>query len=420
MNAPALATVGWRCAVCATTVELAAVHAFRCPRATADDWRHVLHPLVGPAPVTPSPIGHPNPLVRYGDRLAWWGFAEAHGMSVEARLALADEVASGFAVTPLSAHRLDLDPVAEVWIKDETGNVGGSHKGRHLAGILLHLRAAELVGRSPTGATRPALAIASCGNAAIAAATLAAAAEWPLEVFVPEWAAPSVLAVLDDLGARITRCVRDDDDPPGDPSVLRCREAVAAGAIPFTVQGTENALCLDGGRTIGWELADAVGSPDGPDRLDRVIVQVGGGAFAACTGWGLGPGIRLDTVQSQGCAPLARAWFRAKDAGLGAAELPGRWRDLMTPWERPASLADGIIDDETYDWLAVVTAMQSSWGRPIVVPEEAIAAAHRLAVGTGIPVSPTGSAALAGLLVTEGRAAADERVAVVFSGVARA
>ena len=46
------------------------------------------------------------------------------------------------------------------------------------------------------------------------------------------------------------------DDPPGDPAMLRFREAVAAGAIPFTVQGPENALALDGGRTLGWEIAE--------------------------------------------------------------------------------------------------------------------------------------------------------------------
>ena len=85
-------------------------------------------------------------------------------------------------------------------------------------------------------------------------------------------------------------CARRDDDPPGDPALLRFREAVAAGALPFTVQGPENALCLDAGRTLGWEIADAIGVAGGPAALDRVVVQVGGGALAACVGWGLGPG----------------------------------------------------------------------------------------------------------------------------------
>ena len=228
-----------------------------------------------------------------------------------------------------------------------------------------------------------------------------------------------MLALIESLGADIAVCPRRDDDPPGDPALLRFREAVAAGALPFTVQGPENALCLDAGRTLGWEIADAVGEPGGPAVLDRVVVQVGGGALAACVGWGLGPTVRLDTVQAQGCAPLARAWWRAKDAGYAAAQLPGRWAELMTPWERPHSIADGILDDETYDWLADFAVMEASGGPPIVVPEEAIVDAVDVAAATGIAVSATGSAALAALLVAEGRPAAGETVAVIFSGVDR-
>ena len=46
--------------------------------------------------------------------------------------------------------------------------------------------------------------------------------------------------------------------------------------------------------------------------------------------------------------------------------------------------------------------------------------AHRLAVETtGAAVSPTGTAGLAGLLALRDEIDPDERVAVVFSGVAR-
>ncbi len=303
--------LAWRCAVCGTTVDIATPQVFVCPSSSPSDRRHVLHPLA--TPEQPDPIDDPNPFVAYARRMAWWAFAGAHGMTEPARVALAREVAGDFAVTPIRAVELDLGAGdVAVWVKDETGNVGGSHKGRHLAGILLHLRAVETLGLVPAG-KRPPLAIASCGNAAIAAATLAQRCEWPLRVFVPDWASPPVLAMLESLGASITVCERRDEDPPGDPAVLRFREAVAVGALPFSVQGPENGMCLDGGRTIGWELADAVGGDDGPSHLDRVVVQVGGGAFATCLGWGLGAGVRLDTVQADGCAPLARAWWRAKD-----------------------------------------------------------------------------------------------------------
>jgi threonine dehydratase len=398
----------WRCAVCRATVDIAVPYAFRCPNASPADRRHVLHPIeVGTAE---ERLDDPNPIIAFGPRLAWWSFARANGMTEAACIALTREVADGFAVTPFArSGPLSAELDADVWVKDETGNVGGSHKARHLVTILLHLRAAEALGVADS--RRRPLAIASCGNAAIAAATLAGRAGWPIEVFVPDWASASVLALLGELGASITSCSRRGTDPPGDPAMLRFREAVDGGAIPFSVQGPENAMCLDGGRTLGWELVD------GANRIDRVLVQVGGGALATCIGWALGPRVRLDAVQAEGCAPLARAWDRAR--GLGADAIPARWGELMTPWADPRSAADGILDDETYDWLGVFDAMRRSGGQPLVVPEKAIARARELVAATGIAVSPTGAAGLAGLLVPEGRPRPGERIAVIFSGAER-
>jgi threonine synthase len=402
-------TLALRCAVCGTTVDIATPHPFRCPRATVTDRHHVLHPL---AASEPERVDDPNPFVAYGPRMAWWAFARANGMTEAACVALARDVAAGFTVTPLvRAGVLSERLGADVWIKDETANVGGSHKGRHLAGALLHLRAAEALGLSDR--SRRPLAVASCGNAAVAAAVVAQRSEWPLEVFVPDWADDAVVGLLASLGATVSRCARQPSDPLGDPAVLRCREAVEDGAIPFGVQGPDNALCLDGGRTIGWELADA-----GTD-FDRVVVQVGGGAFAACTGWGLGPAVRLDTVQAEGCAPLARAWRRAAERGVAAGELGKRWGELMTPWDDPHSAADGILDDEAYDWLGAFEVMRRSGGLPLVALESLILEAHDLARRTAIPASITGSAGLAGLLTDSGAPLAGERVAVIFSGVAR-
>jgi threonine dehydratase len=207
--------------------------------------------------------------------------------------------------------------------------------------------------------------------------------------------------------------------------MLRFRGAVAAGAIPFTVQGPENALALDGGRSIGWEIGEQAGRP-----LDRVFVQVGGGAFAACLGAGLADiaaGTRLHAVQTEGCAPLARAWDRAQievtPIEPAALDDPGqlgrRWSELMTVWDQPHSVADGILDDETYDWLGVFAAMQHSGGTPIVASEADVIRAHDLARAAGYDVSATGSAGLAGVLTRRDLLGASERVAVVMSGVRR-
>jgi threonine dehydratase len=406
---------GLRCAVCGTQVDIATPLAWRCPNATAADPHHVLHLVESGAPGPRTSGAGPdlgaNPFVVYGPRLAWWAFAAAHGLTDAQCADLTEEVAGDFRFTPFGSSDPLHDAVgAHLWVKDETGNVAGSHKARHLASILLHLRAAETLGLLDG---RPRLAIASCGNAALAAATLAGRASWPVDVFVPMWMDDAFGRRLDELGAHIHRCERRADDPPGDPAMLRFREACAAGAIPFSVQGPENAYCLDGGRTIGWEIADQAAAA-GID-LDRIVIQVGGGAFAACVGTALGPGIRLDAVQTQGCAPLAATWERM--SGLKHPERS--WAELMRPWPDPHSAADGILDDETYDWVAVTRALASSGGGPIVATESDVLRAHRLATAAGFAVSVTGSAGLAGVLSAGATIRDDERVAVVMSGVDR-
>jgi threonine synthase len=401
----------YRCAVCARVVDIATPLPWKCPNASAADPYHVLHLVdVGESAAI---VDDPNPIVRYARRFAWWGFARATGMSEDDCVALARRWAEGFRATPFARSDLLSDALdVELWVKDETGNLAGSHKSRHLVGILLHLAAAEQLGMLDR---RPPLAIASCGNAAIAAATLAARAEWPLDVYVPDWMSDAVGDVLDGLGARIHRCPRRPDDPPGDPAMLRFREAVADGAVPFSVQGPENALSLDTGRTIGFELADQIAAVD-PQRSGwRVVVQVGGGALAACTGSGVGPLVRLDTVQTEGCAPLAETWAR-----ISEIDHPERyWRQVMRPWPSPSSVADGILDDETYDWIADVAVMVESGGRPIVASEADVVRAHELAKAAGFDVSPTGSAGLAGALTISAELRRSDRLVVVMSGVAR-
>ena len=398
---------GFRCAVCGASVDIASACPWKCPNATRADPYHALHLVDERAPS--EDLDDVNPFVRYGRRLAWWAFARANGMSDSDCTALTRAVAEGFTITPFGrSEQLSAELAHDTWAKDETGNVAGSHKARHLVPIVLHLRASEELGLLPV---RAPLAIASCGNAAIAAASLAQRVDWPIDVYVPTWMSADIGQMLEHVGARIHTCERRAADPPGDPAMLRFREAVASGAIPFTVQGPENALCLDGGRTLGWEMSEAL--PGGGPW--RATVQVGGGALAACVGAGLGPSVRLDTVQAEGCAPLAAAWSR-----LAGRPHPERdWADVMRAWPDPHSLADGILDDETYDWIADVDAMRASGGQPIVATEADIVRAHRLAIDAGFDVSATGSAGLAGALTVRHTLARDERLIVVMSGVAR-
>ncbi len=159
--------------------------------------------------------------------------------------------------------------------------------------------------------------------------------------------------------------------------------------------------------------------------LDRVFVQVGGGAFAACLGAGLADTTattRLHAVQTEGCAPLAgpgTAPGSIRRSVLIRWNSVADWSDLMTVWDHPRSIADGILDDETYDWLGVFAAMSHTGGSPVVASEADMVRANDLARAAGYDVSATGSAGLAGLLAQRDRLDASERVAVVMSGVGR-
>ena len=97
--------------------------------------------------------------------------------------------------------------------------------------------------------------------------------------------------------------------------------------------------------------------------------------------------------------------------------------EFMWPWEEePASIATGILDDETYDWLAVVSGLLLTGGVPLVVDEQTLARAHNLSrEHTSVAADPTGTSGLAGLLELQHRGAIQpgETLGVLLTGVER-
>ncbi len=309
----ALEGVRLACAGCGAAARDDDPYPFRCAAAGEGDANHVLARTLDPARV-PAPEAHPNPYIRWRGRLRAWHVARAGGMpdaefvaraeDLDARVAAVD--GRGFRVTPLArsealSRRLGFAPRGGVWVKDETANVAGSHKGRHLFGLALHLEVVERIGLTTRAASdRRGLAIASCGNAALAAAVVARAAGRPLSVFIPVDADPRVVERLHALGARVAVCEREAG-VAGDPCVRAFHRALATGALPFCVQGNENGLCVEGGMTLGWELADAL-AREGV-RPERLFVQVGGGALASACAQALGEAATLDGVTLAPRAP---------------------------------------------------------------------------------------------------------------------
>lgn len=478
---------------------------FRCACIQPDDGiDHVLTPVVDVLDladvrewreVFASP--EPNPFVRYAslslaaeafEAIAGPGLAAGQHAALVRELdaAVADAAGAdhGFVETPFEPDQglteaLDASGQLEIWVKNDTGNVSGSHKARHLFGIMVWLEAMRRAGRLPVAdgsgggdpassgstADRPRLAIASCGNAALAAAVVARAAGYPLEVFIPPVANTAVVERLRGLGAHLTHCPRRDGEA-GDPCLHRFHEALAAGAIPFAVQGSENGLTLDGGRTIAYEMISALQRKH-VGGLERLFVQVGGGALASSCVLAFHEAVnarlllrlpKIHAVQAEGGAPLRRAWekiignildrhfeeeggsrFRPEgdeeradfvrvhvSSELIQEELleAARHRaQYMWPWEtEPRSIAGGILDDETYDWFNIVRGMIESGGWPIVAEERLVRAANDLVrERTTLRADHTGTAGLAGLLAfTRGRVhREEERIAVLMTGAVR-
>ena len=462
----------FRCAGCGVVVG-AAAYPFRCPAAReGDDIDHVLVPAPpdhdSSWPDAAGDLAGIDTFSRHEALLSAWRLALSVGLNEDEyrRLslgllgAIADVDGARFEATPFQPQqrlgaRLGFEGAGGLWVKDETANVSGSHKARHLMGVMLYLLVAERAGTNVRPEAegggrdgisgRPPLAIASCGNAALAAAVVARAARWPLQVFVPPSANPAVLGRLESLGARITICHRQPG-VAGDPCYLSFKAALRTGALPFCCQGSDNGLTIEGGETLAWEMVEQLAAGSGQlaagsgrrPFLDAVFVQVGGGALASAVIQGfeaarrLGAIDRLPTlyaVQTAGGSPLVRAYdavaLRAARSDVEAAMAYARSHrsEFMWPWEEePRSIAHGILDDETYDWAAVVEGLLKTGGRAVVVGEERLEEANELARSlTGINVDHTGSAGMAGLmdLLADDPALRRARVAVIFSGARR-
>ncbi len=372
--------------------------------------------------------------------------------------AVSDIDGRGFVPTPVSIESRLASAIgikSELWVKDETHNVSGSHKGRHLFGVALR----HLVDAAGGQGSEGRYAIASCGNAALAASVVAKATGRELDVFVPTWADSGVTDLIEALGGSVIRCDRDPD-VPGDPSHHAMVEAIRKGDVAFSCQGSDTPSTLDGGRTLGWELVDSLIAHDNADttHLDRLVIQVGGGALASSTMLALASDVAagrltampvVHPVQPEGNHPFVRAWDlivgelldaevtadrasaaatlgRLDSAAVRAvlARIESRPETYMWPWDdEPTSYASGILDDVTYDWLPILEATLTTGGWPVVPTEEQFRLAHSVAhVHTSIDVCPTGASGLAGLLAlldSSSIPTVDERVALLFTGAMR-
>ncbi len=296
----------------------------------------------------------------------------------------------GTPIIPL--HRLRPDGI-EVWLKEEGGNPTGSFKARGLS--LAVNRAREL------GATG--LQLPSAGNAAIALAAYAAAADLPARVAVP-----------DDTPAEVVRRCRlhGAEVLTGGKTLVESAARLAEmGGGYWNLSTLKEPYRVEGKKTMGLELAEQFNW----QLPDWINYPTGGGtgivgmhkAFAELEALGLlsGPRPRFAVVQMSGCAPIVKAF----EAGAEKAE----------PWENPETKVWGLRVPQAIGDFLILRALRETDGAAVTVSEQEIEELQtRAGRVEGLLVGPEGAAALAALfwLAADGAIQEGQRVVVFQTG----
>jgi threonine dehydratase len=292
-------------------------------------------------------------------------------------LAATRRIAADVRHTPLwrlPGRALGLD-VAEVWLKLEHLQAGGSFKAR---GMFNRLRSAQV--------PEAGVVIASGGNAGIAAAHAARALGVRCEVFLPEVATPAKRARLAGLGAQVT--VEGAVYPEALAACLR-RQAQTGALLMHAYDQPE---VVAGAGTLGVEIDADAGPPD------RVLVSVGGGGLVAGLAAWYARRCRIDALEPSRAPTLhaARAAGAPVDVEVGgvAADSLGARRIGAIAWALQTHVQGAhLLDDE-----AITRAQRRMW------------AELRLAV------EPAAALPLAALWEGVLRPAPQERVAVIVCG----
>lgn len=280
-------------------------------------------------------------------------------------------------------------------IKDESLNPTGSFKARGMSTAVT--MAAAL------GATK--LAVPSAGNAGGALAAYAAAAGLEAHVFMPRDVPTANRLECALFGANVTLV---------DGLISDCGRLVAQRAVGegwFDVSTLKEPYRVEGKKTLGYELAEQLGwRPP-----DVIVYPTGGGtgligmakAFDELEqlGW-IGPARpRFVAVQSEGCAPVVRAFAQ----GRGDCEPAPNAHTAAAGLRVPKPFADFVI----------LKYLRISGGAALAVSDDDMLAATReLSAATGICACPEGGACLAALrkLAADGWIQSEETVVLFNTG----
>ena len=283
----------------------------------------------------------------------------------------------GEGFTPLErTPRLEAEVgLAPVYVKDEGLNPTGSFKARGLSAAVS--RAFELGVGS--------VSIPTAGNAGCAMSAYAAAAGMEAHVFMPADVPKPFVNECRVLGAQVSLI---------NGLITDCGKAAREGIEKFgrfDVSTLKEPYRIEGKKTMGYEVAEQMGW----QLPDIIIYPTGGGtglvgmwkAFAEMErlGWIGRRRPRMVTVQSDGCAPMVRAFHEGKE--------------FAEPWVNAHTIADGMRVPAAVGDFLILRALRESGGTAVAVADaEILDATYLLGKTTGIWPAPEGGATLAALL----------------------
>jgi threonine synthase len=312
----------------------------------------------------------------------------------------ADEspVSLGEGFTPLIhatrlGARLGLDGL---YVKDESLNPTNSFKARGQSAAITRARA--------LGVTT--VSVPSAGNAGNAMAAYAACAGLQAKVFLPRDVKTPFIRECRLYGADVTLVEGVITD------AARAANDAGASLGWYDVSTLKEPYRIEGKKTMAYELAEQLQW----EWPDWIVYPTGGGtgmvgmwkAFEEIEhlGWvrrGRRP--RMVSVQAEGCAPIVRAF----ESGTENA----------TPWENPATVADGLRVPRAIGDFLILRAVRESKGTALTVSDRAMVDGMlELGSAEGISAAPEGGAALAAIrtLVAAGTMRASDRVVLFNTG----
>ena len=285
--------------------------------------------------------------------------------------------------------------VPNLYIKDEGGNPTGSFKARGMSAAIS--KAMELGAK--------AIALPSAGNAGGATAAYCARAGIPSFVFMPKDVPVANRHEVLITGGNLTLV----DGLISDAG--RASKARAAEEDLFDVSTLQEPYRVEGKKTMGYEIAEQMGWT----LPDAIIYPTGGGtgivgmwkAFAEMEemGWIGAERPKMFAVQSDGCAPIVRAF----DSGDEFAE----------PWQNAATMAAGIrVPAAIGDYLILGAIRESGGGALTVTDDEILHYMRKVASLEGMFICPEGAATAAALskLLADGRLSADDNILLLNTG----